>query len=152
MIIRVGLLLRLSINKVGSAVSDHTIHIIGGEDDETATVTAELRNGRCHITFRYRDRIIQASATDYFEAFSQIRLQLEPERITPFCYGASLNVFPSAMARDMGAGLLAYRHIVGRRASREDLVRIFESGPDVIPASVANQRQHFDEWVQSLKA
>ncbi|HEX8310775.1 MAG TPA: hypothetical protein VF614_05615 [Chthoniobacteraceae bacterium] len=132
-------------------MSDHTIHLIGGEDDETATLTTEPRDGRCHITFRYRDRIIEASATDYFEAFSQIRLQLEPERLIPLCYGASLNVFPSGMARDMGSGLSAYRLTIGRRASRDDLVRIFDSGLDVVPASVVNQKQHYDDWIQSPK-
>lgn len=133
-------------------MSDHTIHLIGGKDDEVATLTTEPRDGLCLITFRYRDRIIEASATDYFEAFAQIRLQLEPERLIPFCYGASLNVFPSGMARDMGSGLSAYRLTIGRRASRDDLVRIFDSGHDVIPSSVANQKQHYDDWIQSPKA
>ena len=31
---------------------------------------------------------MEASATDYFEAFSQIRVRLERERLIPFCYGA----------------------------------------------------------------
>ena len=132
-------------------MSDHTINLIGGEDDETATLTTESRDGRCHITFRYRDRVIEASATDYFKAFSQIRLQLEPERLIPFCYGASLNVFPSGMARDMGSGLSAYRLTIGRTPAKDALVRIFDSGPDVIPASVANQEQHYNDWLKSPK-
>jgi len=131
---------------------DHTIHLIGGKDDETATFTTVSRDGLCHITFRYRGKVVEASASDYFDAFCQIREQLQPERLIPFCYGASLNVFPSGMARDQGSGLSAYRLTIGRRASREDFVRIFDSGPDVIPASVADQKQHFDDWIQSLKA
>jgi hypothetical protein len=130
-------------------MSDHIIHLIGGEDDETATLTTQPRDGHCHITFRYRDRVIEASATDYFEAFSQIRLQLELERLIPFCYGASLNVFPSGMARDMGSGLSAYRLTVGCAPSKDALVRIFDSGPDVIPASVASQKDFFNQWIQS---
>ena len=133
-------------------MSDHTIYLIGGEDDETATLTTQPRDGQCHITFRYRDRVIQASATDYFEAFSQIRLQLEPARLIPFCYGASLNVFPSGMARDMSSGLSAYRLTIGRTTSKDALVRIFDSGPDVIPASVANQKEYFNDWLKSPKA
>jgi hypothetical protein len=131
---------------------EHTIHLIGGEDDETATLTTEDRDEVCHITFRYRDRIIEASAEDYFDAFCQIRLQLEPERLIPFCYGASLNVFPSGMSRSMGSGLEAYRLTKGSQALTKDLVGIFDSGPDVIPASVANQKEHFNDWIQSLKA
>jgi hypothetical protein len=133
-------------------MSDHIIHLIGGEDDETATLTTEDRDEICHISFRYRDRIIEASAADYFDAFCQIRLQLEPERLIPFCYGASLNVYPSGMARNMGSGLSAYRLTTGRQALTKDLVGIFDTGHDVIPASVANQKEHYNDWIHSLKA
>ena len=133
-------------------MSEHTIHLTGGEDDEAATLTTEDRDDLSHITFKYRDRIIESNAADYFEAFCQIRLQLESERLIPFCYGASLNVFPSSMSRNMGPGLSAYRLTAARQALTKDLVNIFDSGPDVIPASVANQEQNFTDWIQSLKA
>src|SRR5688572_30381318 len=119
---------------------DHAIHLIGGEDDEAATLATETRSGDCCIIFRFRDKVIEASSSDYFEAFCRIREQLELEGLIPFCYGASLNVFPSGMARDMSSGLSAYRLTIGRHASREDVVRIFDAGPDVIPSFVANQK------------
>jgi hypothetical protein len=131
---------------------DHIIHLIGGVDDETATVTTKECGDTCHIAFQYRDKIIEASAADYFDAFCQIRLRLESERLIPFCYGASLNVFPSGMSRSMALGLSAYRLTTGNQALTKDLVNIFDSGHDVIPASVANQKQHFNDWIQSLKA
>lgn len=131
---------------------EHTIHLIGGEDEETATLTTEDSSEVCHIAFRYRGRIIEANAADYFDAFCQIRLQLEPERLIPFCYGASLHVFPSGMSRSMGSGLKAYRLSAGRQALTKDLVSIFDSGPDIIPSFVANQEEYFDEWIQSLQA
>lgn len=131
---------------------EYTIHLIGGENDEKATITTEERDRDCHIMFRYQDRLIEVSATDYFDAFCQIRLQLESERLMPVCYGASLNVFPSRMSRSMGSGLKAYRLTTGRQALTKDLVNIFDSGPDVVPASVANQKEHFNAWIHSLKA
>ena len=135
-------------------MSTYTIHLIGGTDDETATlVTDEEQAGDvCHLSLHYRDRTLQASASDFFEALCSIRLQLEPEQLLPFCYGASLNVFPSGMARDMGAGLSAYRLAAGRHARQADLVGIFDSGPDVVPASVANQQQFYDAWLRSPRA
>jgi len=133
-------------------MTEHIIHLIGGENDETATLTTKERGDFCHIVFRYRDSVIEASAGDYFEAFGQIRLQLEPERLIPFCYGASLNVFPSGMSRSMGLGLKAYRLTPQRQALSSDLVDIFDSGFDVIPASVASQKEYFHDWIQSLKA
>ena len=134
-------------------MSEHTIHLIGGEGAETATVTCTPKEGQCHITFRYRDRAIEVSSTDYFEALCQVRLRLEEEKLIPFCYGASLNVFPSGMCRDMAAGMKAYRMTIGKHADpKKDLVGIFEEGSDVIPATVALQKEHFDKWLKSKRA
>lgn len=88
----------------------HNIALIGGSNDERAVITEyEIDPVVCKLTCTYRGKMIEAEAPDFFEALCLIRRQLEREGLIPFCYGASLNVYPSAMARDMGAGLKAYR-------------------------------------------
>jgi hypothetical protein len=131
-------------------MSEHTVHLIGSEHDEAATIRAAPFNLACHISFHYRDRVLQAHASDYFEAFCQIRLKLEPERLIPFCYGASMNVFPSGMGRDMGAGLKAYRLTLGVKPTMKDLVHIFDEAADVIPVYVAVQKKYFEDWLKSV--
>jgi hypothetical protein len=127
-------------------MSEHTIHLIGGTDDEAAIVACSAEAGQCRVSFRYRGRVLEESASDYFEAFCRVRL-------IPFCYGASLNVFPSGMCRDMSAGMKAYRMTIGKQVDpKKDLVSIFEEGPDIIPATVTRQREHFDDWLKSKKA
>jgi hypothetical protein len=74
----------------------------GGADDETATITEEDANGQCCLVCEYRGKRISVEAHDYFDALSNVRLELEKKGLIPFCYGASLNVFPSQMARQMG--------------------------------------------------
>jgi hypothetical protein len=133
-------------------MSDYTVHLIGGGDDETAAITAAPVGGICHIIFRYRDKTLEADAADYFEALCKIRTQLKIESLIPFCYGASLNVFPSGMSRDMSAGMTAYRLTLGKKPVRGDLVRIFDEGADVIPASVELQKEHFEDWRKSIVA
>jgi hypothetical protein len=133
-------------------MSQHLVHLIGRGDEETAMVTTDERDEICHITFEYRGRSISADARDFFDALSEIRIQLEPEQLIPFCYGASLNVFPSGMSRSMGSGLKAYRLTMGHQALAKDLVFIFDAGPDIIPASVVRQKKYFDDWIKSLKA
>jgi hypothetical protein len=132
-------------------MSEYAIHITGDAGSETATVTAIAQGGLCHVSLRYRDRVIEYGATDYFEAFSQIRLQLESQNLIPLCYGASLNVYPSGMCRDMSEGLVAYRLTRGRTPTQSDLVGIFDTGFDVIPASVAKQKEFFNVWFKSTK-
>jgi hypothetical protein len=92
-----------------------------------------------------------AQANDYFEALCQIRERLAEGGLHPFCYGASLNVYPSGMARDMGAGLKAYKMTIGKHARLEDLVEIFAAGPDVKPSTVAEQRAFWERWLNTPK-
>ena len=127
------------------------IYLIGGDEDEKAVVTTESVDGKCKLTFSYRDKELSAQEHDFFAAFCDFREQLEEERLIPFCYGASLNVYPSGMCRDMGSGMVAYKIEIGRRASRDNLVKIFEQGHDVIPSSVSQQKEHFEQWLQLIK-
>ncbi|WP_440635990.1 hypothetical protein ACSHT2_19960 [Bradyrhizobium sp. PUT101] len=125
----------------------HEIALIGAGDDERAVFTEYEIGPACKLTCAYRGKTIEAEASDFFEALCLVRRQLEPEGLIPFCYGASLNVYPSGMARDMGAGLKAYRLKKGVHTRMADLVEIFTTGPDVIPASVDAQEEFFREWL-----
>jgi hypothetical protein len=107
---------------------------------------------RDHVTLTLRCPIreITRTASDYFEALARIREELECDGWRPVCYGNSRNVYPSGMSRDMGMGKKAYKMRLGQRAARADLVKIFDSGPDVEPSSVDEQKQFHREWLQSL--
>ncbi len=133
-------------------MSEHNVKLVGGAVDEPATVVA-TSNGPddCHIAIAYRDKRVDGSGIDFFAAFQQVRLQLETEGLIPSCYGASLNVWPSGMCRSMGQGMLGYRLKLRCSTTREDIVRIFDAGPDVVPAQVAEQRQFFEEWGKSVE-
>lgn len=129
----------------------HKIFLIGGADDEMATFTEEEANGLCRLVCEYRGRVVSTEALDYFDALCNVRLELEKEGLIPFCYGASINVFPSPMARQMGKGKSAYKMEMGKQTTRECAVRIFENGADVTPSPVALQKQYFNDWLASLK-
>ena len=90
-----------------------------------------------------------SSNTDYFEAFVEIRRKLAKRNIIPLCYASSRNVWPSGMARDMAQGLSAYKLKMGTHG--EELVNIFESGPDVEPVTPEEQRAFSQAWLKSLK-
>jgi hypothetical protein len=49
----------------------------------------------------------------FFDALCAIRQRLEEQGAMLDCYGASLNVFPSGMSRDMGRGVKAYKLTLG---------------------------------------
>jgi hypothetical protein len=131
----------------------HRIHLFGGTDGETAMFMlvdeSDHARARCRLRCEYRDKAIESTATDFFQALCDVRSLLAKDGLIPLCYGASLNVYPSGMARDMGQGLKAYKMAMGRHARMEDLVDIFSEGPDVVPASVAAQEQFWRDWLAS---
>jgi hypothetical protein len=131
---------------------ERSIRLIGSDKQETATVVYEPADRPCRLVLRYRDISLEESAPDFFEAFCRLRSQLDKKGLQPLCYGASLNVYPSRMARDMGAGLKAYRVNIGQQARRTDLVDTFEYGPDVIPATVEQQKDFWQAWLKSLES
>ena len=72
--------------------------------------------------------------SDAFDATveaSRWREQLEQFGLFPLCYGASLNVYPSGIARNMAFGLKAYRIPKDAFIRLEHLVDIFDTGDDV---------------------
>jgi hypothetical protein len=131
---------------------EHTIRLVGGAEDEFAVAALDDDGAGVHLAFSYRGRRIDIEASDYFEALCQVRLELEREGLIPYCYGASLNVYPSGMCRDMGAGRKAYKMALGYHARMRDLVYIFASGPEVVPAYVLHQRQFFEEWLRTPRS
>ena len=92
---------------------------------------------------------ITVSASDFFQALCGIRDQLAAHGFFPLCYGASRNVYPSGMLRDMAEGISAYRLTIGKAVSIEDLVNIFETGPDLEVSTVAAQKAFWDAWLVS---
>nr|WP_295111555.1 hypothetical protein [uncultured Caulobacter sp.] len=131
-------------------MAEHAIFVIGGDDDEQIQLVTENIGQTCRITCRVRDETFTADEDDFFEALGTVRRRaLEPKGLIPFCYGASLHVWPSGMARDMGQGLKAYKMKMGVPAT--ELVGIFDQGPDVIPSRFEQQTEFAKEWIGSLR-
>jgi hypothetical protein len=130
----------------------YRVSLVGGHDGETALLTLFDAGDLCRLRCEYRDKAVESTSTDFFQSLCEVRDLLAQDGLMPFCYGASLNVYPSGMARDMGGGLKAYKLAAGRHARADNLVEIFAEGPDVIPASVAAQEQFYRDWLASPRA
>ena len=102
------------------------------------------------IELSFDGNAFTGTGDDFFDAFCQIREQLAPLGLLPQCYGAHLRAFPSGMSCSMGGGLKLYRLTLGKQALMADLIHMFDTDEDVEPATVADQRVFFDEWIGSL--
>lgn len=134
-----------------------TCNVIARRGAETAR--AELvvgdvayaeRRPVCELRVEVSGNVFVAAAADFFEALVGVRGQLEPAGWLLDVYGSSRNVWPSGMCRQMGHGRSAYRMTMGKPALKEDLVNIFETGPDIEAVTVAEQWQFKEEWFASL--
>jgi hypothetical protein len=105
----------------------------------------------CRIELCADEFDLQSAAWDFFEAFCGIRDQLATQGFFPLCYGASRCVYPSGLCRDMSAGLIAYRMQMGRGVRKGDEVNIFDTGPDVEVATVAEQKESWCKWSNAPK-
>jgi hypothetical protein len=135
------------------AMEQHPVQLAGVGGCSQGVFTLEEGEGDlCRLRLQYPGGEVTAEAFDFFEALCQVRRELEKVGWRPVCYGSSKAVYPSGMCREMGSGLKAYRLQLGQPARVEDLVSIFESGPDVEPASVEEQRAFHDLWMRSVGA
>jgi hypothetical protein len=135
-----------------TVIKTYSIRLIGGEEGERAEFAFDVEGRACVLVCRYRGGSISSQEADFFEALVSIRRHLQAEGLMPYCYGASLNVYPSGMARDMGSALQAYRMTIGRHVGIADLVDIFDEGPDVVPSDVEAQEQFVRNWISSPRS
>lgn len=91
-----------------------------------------------------------SSEIGFFDALCDIRKELEKNGLRIICYGASRNVYPSPMIRSMGTGEKAYKLTMGKQALNEDLVSIFNAGPDIDPVTIEEQEYFYTNWLKSL--
>lgn len=130
-------------------MNEYKITLIGNGIEIPAIIQTEMDNKNYIVTLSFLDQTIKESAYDYFEAFSKIRIQLEQQNLLPNCYAASLNVWPSGMSRDMGGGLKVYKMQLGKPPTRDESADIFDTGEDVKPVSVAEQKDFKNQWFKS---
>ncbi|WP_081755202.1 MULTISPECIES: hypothetical protein [unclassified Pseudomonas] len=84
---------------------------------------------------------------DFYKCFALLRKD-NPE-LTFFCKGAKINVHPSSMSSQMSLGLKAYELVVGKEASLDDLVYIFDYEDQDLTSDPDEQRFFYMNWISS---
>jgi len=87
------------------------------------------------------------SGCDCYKCFGLLRKD-NPE-LTFFCKGAKINVHPSSMSSQMSLGLKAYELVVGKEASLDDLVYIFDYEDQDLTSDPDEQRFFYMNWISS---
>jgi hypothetical protein len=102
----------------------------------------------CELILDVGGRTYRSHGLDWFDSLQQLRAALERDGLLICVEGARGDVFPSGMSRQMGDGRRAYRHVLGRRPERTDLVDVF--GTTCCDDVVSIAEQH--ESIRRLRA
>lgn len=121
------------------------------EKEREGTIETYENDDDVEIVLNIGDIVIKKQADNFFDALVEIRRELEKENIKLLCKGCCRNVYPSGMILDMGSGRKAYQLTMGEPAKMSSLVDIFEICQAEEYASVDEQYNFFNKWLDSPK-
>lgn len=129
---------------------------------KTQKIPAIIDNQKTEVTVKYDTSklIMVFSEADNFKTIYEgidmyvclAKIRADFPHITFLCKGAKINVKPSRMASQMSAGLVAYEMTLGRQATNEDLVRLFDYEEENLTSNPQDQIDFFKKWLESLRA
>lgn len=129
---------------------------------KTKKIKAIINNIEKDVTFKYDATEIKLmfseadnfkkiySAEDMYRCLAKVRADFPS--IQFLCKGAKINVTPSSMASQMSGGLVAYELTLGKRATRENLVHIFDYEEQNLTNDPEEQRRFYEAWIVSIDA
>lgn len=119
----------------------------GGQKEE---VLLDVNSARSTILLTFKSGWSKKySGADVYECLGKIIK--EQSDVKFLCKGAKRNVRPSSMSSQMSSGIAAYEHVLGKRASRSDLVNIFDYEDQDIVNDPQLQKDHFFLWLESIR-
>jgi hypothetical protein len=129
----------MAIKKISILIDNEKKTAILDYDERTPSINLTLESGwNKHFT-----------GQDIYECFGKIIKELPDIKF--LCKGAKVNVRPSSMSSQMTSGIMAYEHKLGVRATRKDIVNIFDYDDKDIISDPQMQTDFFFRWLESLK-
>lgn len=108
-------------------------------DSKAVSITFEMGNG---FKETYAD-------TNFYRCFGRVRE--DNPHIQFLCKGSKVNVHPSSMSSQMSLGLKAYELTIGKKASLEDIVYIFDYDENDLTNDPEEQRNFYRKWIETQK-
>ena len=97
------------------------------------------------------ERTIYFSKSDnIFDSVVELRKKLELNNIYLLCNASAINVYPSGMQKEFG-GTKAYKLQMGKQATLNDVVDIFDYDNELKIGSVKEQEEFYESWLESLR-
>lgn len=121
----------------------------------TATVTlydedpCNCDNIKMVVTFKGQE--YNFCEENYFKALLMFREYLQKESLQLLCNGAMKEVYPSPMQMSMGCCRIGYIQEMGKQASNDNIVDLFEFEPSLTPSTIKEQLEYHNLWLSSFQ-
>lgn len=119
-------------------------------DDHTEQAQLQFDAAKIFIIFTIKNGFRKKyESEDLYLCLAKIRHDLPHVKL--LCKGSKLNVTPSRMCSQMSDGFVAYELTIGKSATFNDIVHIFDYEENDIAKTLEEQREFYKIWLQSLK-
>ncbi|TFY90581.1 hypothetical protein DYL59_08560 [Pseudomonas kairouanensis] len=120
-------------------------------NDQRAEVTVKYDTEKLMMRFSEADNFEKTyRGKDIYTCLAKVRADFP--HIKFLCKGAKINVMPSRMASQMSSGLVAYEMTLGKQATRDDIVHVFDYEESNLTNNPDEQIDFFKTWLASLGA
>ncbi|MHC8400054.1 hypothetical protein ACYZTX_11315 [Pseudomonas sp. MDT1-17] len=127
-----------------------TISISIVVDDHTEQAQLQFDVAKIFIIFTMKNGFRKKyESEDLYLCLAKIRHDLP--RVKFLCKGSKLNVTPSRMCSQMSGGFVAYELTMGKSATFNDIVHIFDYEENDIAKTLEEQKEFYKTWLQSLE-
>ncbi|MHB2248602.1 hypothetical protein [Pseudomonas fitomaticsae] len=115
---------------------------------EEATIKYDSKKGTIKFAMKNGFKKMY-EADDLYLCLAKIRNDF-PD-IVFLCKGAKINVTPSRMCSQMSGGAVAYELTLGKPATFNDIVQIFDYEESDLSTNLKDQQAFYKKWIDSLK-
>ena len=103
-----------------------------------------------NLKIEIENMVYFSKSDNIFDSVVELRKKLELKNIYLLCNASVINVYPSGMQKEFG-GTKAYKLQMGKQATLNDVVDIFDYDSEFKIGSVKEQEEFFESWIESLR-
>ena len=123
--------------------------INNGKIEKNKLFLSEIEN-EINLKIEIETTIYFSKSDNIFDSVVELRKKLELNNIYLLCNASVINVYPSTMQKEFG-GTKAYKLQMGKQATLNDVVDIFDYDNELKIGSVKEQEEFYESWLESLR-
>lgn len=126
------------------------INIINnGKIEKNKLFLSEIED-EINLKIEIKRTIYFSKSDNIFDSVVELRKKLELNNIYLLCNASVINVYSSGMQKEFG-GTKAYKLQMGKQATLNDVVDIFDYDNGLKIGSVKEQEEFYENWIESLR-